>query len=91
MGNDTFAQHPHPHVHLFQATRPCPPRLRHARPTSASASTIIRVRYERFVLNTHGLSEDEAYQRLRAKAMVNREVIEEVAQAIVKAHDVLSL
>jgi AmiR/NasT family two-component response regulator len=49
------------------------------------------VRYERFVLNTHGLSEDEAYQRLRAKAMVNREVIEEVAQAIVKAHDVLSL
>lgn len=45
----------------------------------------------RIFMSAHGLSEDEAYQRLRAKAMVNREVIEEVAHAIVKAHDVLSL
>jgi AmiR/NasT family two-component response regulator len=37
------------------------------------------------------VSEDEAYQMLRGKAMLKREMIEDVANAIVKAHELLSL
>lgn len=46
---------------------------------------------KKIFMATHGVSEEEAYQMLRAKAMLKREVIEDVASAIVKAHDLLSL
>ncbi|MEA3119975.1 MAG: hypothetical protein QOI13_3245 [Paraburkholderia sp.] len=45
---------------------------------------------KQIVMNTRGVSEDEAYQLLRSQAMLKREQIETVAGQIVKAHETLS-
>jgi AmiR/NasT family two-component response regulator len=45
---------------------------------------------KQIVMETRGVSEEEAYQLLRSKAMLKREQIETVAGAIVKAHETLS-
>ncbi|MEW9581636.1 ANTAR domain-containing response regulator [Paraburkholderia sp. DGU8] len=44
----------------------------------------------RIVMDSRGLSEEDAYQLLRSKAMLMREQIETVAGDIVKAHQTLS-
>lgn len=41
------------------------------------------------VMDTRGVSEEEAYQMLRAQAMLKREPIETVAGEIVKARETL--
>jgi AmiR/NasT family two-component response regulator len=46
---------------------------------------------KQIVMDTRGVSEEEAYQLLRSKAMLKREQIEIVAGEIVKAHETLSL
>jgi AmiR/NasT family two-component response regulator len=45
----------------------------------------------RIVMDSRGMSEEDAYQLLRSKAMLKREQIETVAGEIVKAHETLSL
>jgi AmiR/NasT family two-component response regulator len=45
---------------------------------------------KQIVMNSRGVSEDEAYQLLRSQAMLKREQIETVAGQIVKAHETLS-
>ncbi|MFM0039468.1 ANTAR domain-containing protein [Paraburkholderia strydomiana] len=44
----------------------------------------------RIVMDSRGMSEEDAYQLLRSKAMLKREQIETVAGDIVKAHETLS-
>jgi AmiR/NasT family two-component response regulator len=44
----------------------------------------------RIVMDSRGVSEDDAYQLLRSQAMLKREQIETVAGDIVKAHETLS-
>jgi AmiR/NasT family two-component response regulator len=46
---------------------------------------------KQIVMDTRGVSEEEAYQLLRSKAMLKREQIEIVAGEIVKAHETLGL
>jgi AmiR/NasT family two-component response regulator len=45
---------------------------------------------KQIMMETRGVSEEEAYQLLRAQAMLKREPIETVAGAIVKARETLS-
>ncbi|HEY3599489.1 MAG TPA: ANTAR domain-containing protein [Paraburkholderia sp.] len=45
---------------------------------------------KKIVMDTRGVSEEEAYQLLRSQAMLKREQIETVASDIVKAHETLS-
>jgi len=44
----------------------------------------------RIVMDSRGMSEEDAYQLLRSQAMLKREQIETVASDIVKAHETLS-
>ncbi|MEA3083340.1 MAG: hypothetical protein QOC89_1037 [Paraburkholderia sp.] len=44
----------------------------------------------RIIMDSRGMSEEDAYQLLRSKAMLKREQIETVAGDIVKAHETLS-
>ncbi|MFL9988568.1 MULTISPECIES: ANTAR domain-containing response regulator [Paraburkholderia] len=44
----------------------------------------------RIVMDSRGMSEEDAYQLLRSKAMLKREQIETVAGDIVRAHETLS-
>ncbi|MCX4147908.1 MULTISPECIES: ANTAR domain-containing response regulator [Paraburkholderia] len=44
----------------------------------------------RIVMDSRGMSEEDAYQLLRSKAMLKREQIETMAGDIVKAHETLS-
>jgi AmiR/NasT family two-component response regulator len=46
---------------------------------------------KQIMMDTHKVSEEEAYQMLRSRAMLKREVIESVAGEIVRAHETLSL
>ncbi len=45
---------------------------------------------KQIVMEARGVSEEDAYQLLRSKAMLKREQIETVAGAIVKARETLS-
>jgi AmiR/NasT family two-component response regulator len=45
---------------------------------------------KQIVMDTRGVSEEEAYQMLRSQAMLKREQIEAVAEEIVKARETLS-
>ncbi|CAB5707386.1 Aliphatic amidase regulator [Delftia tsuruhatensis] len=43
------------------------------------------------LMQTHGIGEDQAYEMIRAQAMSRRSSVEDVAQAIVHASEILSL